>query len=59
MKYSITVDVERVDGWQMYEVEADSQQEAIEKHKAGESEFVTENLEVVALSNILYVAETE
>jgi hypothetical protein len=46
MKYRINVDVLEAYGWQQYVVEADSPEEALEKHNAGESEYDDQELEV-------------
>lgn len=49
MKYEITVDVERAEGWQLWRVEAASKEDALAKFKNGEGDCICENLEVTEL----------
>ncbi len=50
-KYEINVDVSDVRGWQIFHVEANSEEEAIEKFENGEGEFVEQELEIMAIDD--------
>lgn len=49
MKYRITCEVKQTHGEQTFLVDADSEDDALAKHKDGLSEFEAEEIEVVAL----------
>lgn len=49
-KYIVTVDVLAATGTQTWEVEADSPQDAIDKHNKGIGEFLFEDIEVSELA---------
>ena len=49
MLYRITCPVKIATGTQTYTVEAKSAEEALRKHKAGESEYEDEDIEVYSL----------
>jgi hypothetical protein len=49
MKYRITVPVKCVSGYQIFDVEAKDEDEAMELFNGGEGEFVDEELEVTDL----------
>lgn len=50
-KYRVAANIERASGTQYWTVEADNPEEALLKHKKGESEFEFEELEVTELSD--------
>ena len=60
MKYSISVPVDSVQGYQFWEVEATSEKEAKEKFLEGKCHFVDEEVEIVSLDyNNLEIEEIE
>ena len=48
-KYRITCEVQETHGFQNWLVDADSEKDALEKHKNGESVFESEEIEVLGL----------
>jgi len=51
-RYYIQASVEHVTGWQIFTIEAKSEQDALEKFKKGEGEFDSEELEVQKYGNV-------
>lgn len=47
--YRIIQEVKRASGWQSWTVEAQNAEEALSKHRAGESEFEDSEVEVTSL----------
>lgn len=59
MKYRISVPIIRVKGAQHYLIEAESIEDAIRKHDAGESTFECEEFEVQQVSSVCFTDVTE
>ena len=58
-KFYLTYMIESCYGSQVFSVDAESEEEAIEKHKNGESEFVEEEIEVQSLEKEPYEVRTD
>lgn len=48
-KYQIVVPVEQAHGHQIWEVEAESREDALKKYKEGQGEIVADEVEVTSL----------
>jgi len=55
--YRIAQDVVRARGYRTFVVEADSKEEAMAKHEAGESEFEDEELDVLEYGAVSQITE--
>ena len=54
MRYSITVDVVSAQGYQVFEVEAESKEKAYAKFCAGEGDIVHEEIEITELGEFRF-----
>ncbi|MCK5604918.1 hypothetical protein KAR91_23715 [Candidatus Pacearchaeota archaeon] len=54
MKWNLDVDITRASGWQTWQVEADTKEQAIELFEKGDGDVIAEEIEVTNLENFDY-----
>ena len=50
-RFTVKIDVESANGWQLFDVMAANEDDAIERFKSGEGDFLEEYIEVTAIGD--------